>query len=146
MTGLTVLWIVVTLIAMVAEIATQALVSVWFVVAGFVTMVLAFMGFSLPAQLICFFVVSIFSFSFIRRYLIPYTQVKVVPTNADRLIGQEAQVTKELPARGRGEVKINGQFWTALCDDPDLKVPVDSRVLIRSIQGATLIVSLIDEE
>jgi len=146
MTGLTILWIIVTLVAMVVEIVTQALVSAWFAVAGFATMILAYLGFPLPAQLICFFVVSIFSFVFIRRYLIPYTQVKVVPTNVDRLIGQEAQVTKELPIRGRGEVRVNGQYWTALCDDPETSVPANGRVLIRSIQGATLIVSLIDEE
>ena len=145
MTGMTVLWIIVTLVAVIVEIATQALISTWFAVAGFVTLILAYLGFPVVVQLVCFFVVSIFSFVFIRRYLIPYTQVKIVPTNSDRLIGLEAQVTKELAPHSRGEIRVNGQYWTALCDDPDQNVSIGSRVIIREIQGATLVVSLIDE-
>jgi len=143
---MTVVWIVVTIAAVIVEIATQALVSTWFAVGGFAAFVLAWCGVDLSLQMAAFLGVSAFSFFFIRRYLIPYTQVKITPTNLDRLIGQEAVVTREMPPRGRGEVKVNEQFWTARSDDPEQAVPVSCNVVIRAIEGATLIVTPIDEE
>ena len=143
---MTILWLIVTLVAIVVEVATQALVSVWFAVGGMVTLLLAYFKVPVLFQVLAFFAVSVVSFYTIRRYLIPYTQSKFVPTNLDRLIGAEAVVTRELALRSRGEVKINGQYWTARCDDPERTVAVDSSVLIRAIEGATLIVSAIEED
>ena len=143
---MTVIWIVVVLAAAVIEIATQAMVSTWFVVGGLVAFVFSYLGLPIPLQLVAFFAVSIFSFAFIRRYLIPYTQTKFTPTNLDRMIGQEGAVTKEIGSRSRGEVHINAQYWTARCDDPERTLPVGSHVIIRAIEGATLIVSAIDED
>ena len=144
--NMVIVWIIVTVAAAVVEIATQALVSTWFVVAGFAALLLAALNWPIWSQLVAFIAVSVFSFVFIRRYMIPYTQVKFTPTNFDRLIGQEAKVTREIPIRGRGEVVINGQFWTARSDDPEKVVPAERSVLIRAIEGASMIVSLIDEE
>lgn len=144
--SMSLIWIGVALLATVVEIATQQLVSIWFAVAGFITFVFAYLGFSIGIQLLVFAFVSAASFILIRRYLMPYIQTRFVPTNVDRLIGQEAVVTRELPLRGRGEVRVLGQFWTAQCDDPEQRVEVDQPVLIRAIEGATLIVSAIEEE
>jgi len=143
---MTIFWIIVTLVAVIVEIATQALVSTWFAVAGLVALALAYFGFPAPIQVAAFFAVSVFSFALIRRYVIPYTRVKFIPTNSDRLLGQEAQVTKEIMPRARGEVTVLGQVWSARSDDPAITFNVDEVVTIRAIEGATLIVSALDDE
>ncbi|MCL2498271.1 MAG: NfeD family protein [Symbiobacteriaceae bacterium] len=143
---MTILWIVVALIAAVVEMATQALVSIWFSVAGVVAFVMAYFNMPLPIQLLSFAVVSIASFLVIRRYILPFTKVKIVPTNVDRIIGMEVFVTKEIPRRGRGEVRAHGALWSARSDDPDIVISEGSSVIVRAIDGATLLVTLIEDE
>jgi membrane protein implicated in regulation of membrane protease activity len=37
-----------------------------------------------------------------------------IPTNADRIIGQEALVVIDIdPVAGSGQIKVNGQTWSA---------------------------------
>jgi membrane protein implicated in regulation of membrane protease activity len=142
---MTILWLIVTVAAAVIEIATEQLVSVWFVVGGVVAFVLAWLGFPPIMQVVAFAALSAFGFALIRRYLAPYVKSQFTPTNVDRLIGTEAVVTKRIQARGRGEVKVNEQYWTARGEDPETPLEEDSVVVIRAIEGATMIVFPLEE-
>ena len=137
---MTVVWIIVTIIAIIVEVMTQQLVSIWFVVAGIICTVLAWLLVPAPLQMLAFVIISTVSFMVAKRYLQPYVASKVTATNADRVIGQEGIVTRDLVTHQRGEIRVNGQFWTARSDDPELRIKEGTPVTIRAIEGATLIV------
>ena len=139
-------WILVMVVAIIIEISTQQLVSVWFAIAAFCSFILAYLHFPFEIQLMTFVVVSVASFLLVRRYLKPYIQTTVVPTNTDRLLNQEAIVTRAITAHGRGEVKVFGQFWTARCDDPSVTLDIGQSATVLAIEGATLIVKLSEED
>ena len=62
---------------------------------------------------------------------------KIVPTNLDRVIGQIAEVTREIKPNHYGEVEIFGTTWTASSRDP---LAVGERVKVLKLDGVKLIV------
>ena len=146
MDALSLAWVLVMVMAIIIEISTQQLVSVWFAIAAFFSFVLAYLHFPFEIQLMTFVVVSVASFVVVRRYLKPYLQSTVTPTNTDRLIDQEAVVTRAISSHERGEVKVLGQFWTARCDDPSTTLSIGQSATVLAIEGATLIVKRSEED
>ena len=63
-------------------------------------------------------------------------------TNADRVIGKIADVTKDISPNNYGEVKIFGVYWTAASDKT---VKVGEKVKVKAIDGSKLIVEKEEE-
>ena len=60
---------------------------------------------------------------------------EIVPTNADANIGKEVIVTEDIDnLLFKGEVKVNGQLWSAQSLDGE-KIDKNSKVVIRKIEG-----------
>ena len=68
---------------------------------------------------------------------------KPVPTNLDRIIGKQAEVTKEIKPNHYGEVQVFGKVWTATSDD---SFDVGDKVIVDSIDGVKLIVRKEEEK
>lgn len=58
---------------------------------------------------------------------------------AGRWANREAVVVKEIPANGRGAVRLDREQWTAETLTGE-RVPVGSRVLVSRVEGARLVV------
>ncbi len=124
----------------IAEIATVAYVSVWFAVASLVSFVLALCDVSLKIQFIVFVVTSLAVFLITRPLVKKLSKGKIVPTNADALIGKEGIVRIEVDnLKSQGRVYVNGLEWAARSSDGSI-IETDEKVLICSIEGASLIV------
>jgi membrane protein implicated in regulation of membrane protease activity len=65
-------------------------------------------------------------------------------TGADRLVGKEAVVVKEITKNKAGQVKVEGEIWRAVIDEvsDDSTIAVGEHVGITSISGVTLTVTL----
>ena len=65
-----------------------------------------------------------------------------VVTNSNAIIGKEAIVIKEIDGKtGKvGQVKVLGDTWSAICEDSNIVIPVDSTVKVSKIDGVKLIV------
>lgn len=124
----------------IAEIVTVAYVSVWFAVASLVSFVLALCDVSLKVQFIVFVVTSVAVFLITRPLVSKLSKGKIVPTNADALIGKEGIVRIEVDnLKSQGRVYVNGLEWAAKSDDGSI-IEKDEKVIICSIEGASLII------
>ena len=90
-------------------------------------------------QYIAFFVVSIASMLIIRPMAHNYLRGNIVPTNYDRLIGQNATLSKEITSNSWGEIDTGGTKWSCASLD-NHPIPEGTNVRIVAIEGAKLIV------
>lgn len=132
-------WFAIIIIAAFIEINTMDLTSVWFSIGAVVAFVIAIIGWNPVVQIAAFVTVSILLLLSVRPIAKNYFRTNLVNTNADRLVGKVASCTKEIRPGERGEVKVDGQYWTAITSGDEI-VLVDEKVEILSIEGVKLIV------
>ncbi len=134
------LWLGILVSAIIIEVMTAGLVSIWFVPAALVAMILAFFNVPLYLQIIVFLGLSLIFIILSRTIWRKYTSVKPLePTNTDVLIGQLAVVTETIDnVNAIGEVKINGQRWSARSEDGSI-IEIGEKVKVLSIEGVKLI-------
>jgi membrane protein implicated in regulation of membrane protease activity len=66
--------------------------------------------------------------------------VKIIPTNADRCIGQSAVVIEDIDdTSGKGQVKVAGNVWSALSSDGS-SIEKGRDVTVLEIKGVKLVV------
>lgn len=144
MTELTIMlivWAVIFALALMAELLTEALVSVWFCVGAIIAFAITFIsGMPYWGEIIVFVGVSLITFLVLR----PILQKRLVhlhsKTNVDTMIGKKGIVVKRITSLEKGEVKINDIIWNAIKRDEDDTIEVDSIVEVISIQGNKLLV------
>ena len=132
-------WLVAMVVFVAAEAATVSLVALWFVGGALAALILSLLGAGVAAQFIVFAVVSAVLLALFRPLLRKYIAVKKTSTNADRLVWQQAVVTRRIGGGiDAGEVKVAGVLWTALADMP---VEPGDHVEILRVEGAKLCVA-----
>jgi len=139
-----VLWLILLVVFAIIEAATLGLTTVWFAVGSGVAMVMDLCGAPVLAQIITMIVVSIISFIICFIWIRPIIDRKGrgnVPTNADRVIGQEGIVIKDIDViDGKGQVKVMGQVWSAKADN---NIAEGTKVIVLSMEGVKLVVEAI---
>lgn len=133
-------WVAVMALAAFVEAATPILVSIWFSVGALVAMLAAYFGASITVQLLLFVFVSIAALIGARPLAKRFLDPHIVPTNADRLLGKEAQVTEEIDnEHAAGAVYIDGKTWTARSEDGEV-IPAGQQVEVVRMEGVKLFV------
>ena len=133
-------WVAVMALAAFVEAATPMLVSIWFSVGALVAMLAAYFGASITVQLLLFVFVSIAALVGLRPLAKRFIDPHIVPTNADRLLGGEAQVTETIDnERSAGAVYIDGKTWTARSEDGSI-IPAGEQVEVVRMEGVKLFV------
>ena len=134
------LWGGVAVVTLVAEIATTALVSIWFTIGAVGALIAAAAGVSPLAQLLIFLLLSIVSLLLIRPLTRRLVGPRVIPTNTDRLLGMEAKVTEGIDNdNAAGAVYVDGKTWTARSANGH-PIPTGELVEVAAIEGVKLIV------
>lgn len=138
-----VIWLVLLIVFAVIEAATVGLVSLWFAVGALVALLSTFFTANIWLQIGIFLAVSALALALVRplaeRILIP----RRVPTNANRAIGQEAEVIEIINnLKATGAVKVLGVTWTARSTDESV-IPVGKTVKVDRIEGVKLFVSVL---
>ena len=139
-----VVWLVVAIIMFVIEVVTTGLATLWFAIGAIVAMVMDLCGAPLASQIIVMAIVSVVSFIlcmvWVRPKLESLRKKNIQRTNADRLIGREGIVIVPLNKdEGKGQVKVDGQFWSAKADT-DISEGI--KVTIKAIEGVKLVVEI----
>lgn len=139
-------WIFIAIVMGVVEGATLALVSVWFFIGAVAAAITATITPSVLVQSIVFVVVTAIMLVATRPIVKRLTKNGFTPTNADRIIGREAIVTKAIdPIEGTGQVNIGGQIWSAKSEN-HVRIEKDGIVTVTNIAGVHAIVQPIKEE
>lgn len=128
-------WIFIIISTLIVEIATVGLVSLWFTVGGICALICNLLKLSVVIQWVVFIVVSVLGLLLFRSFWVNKMKKEIVPTNADANIGKEVIVTEDIDnLLFKGEVKVNGQLWSAQSLDGE-KIDKNSKVVIRKIEG-----------
>ncbi len=119
MFAMIVFWTLIILLSLYIEANTAALVSIWFVPAGIVSLIMAIFKVEVLWQLVAFAALSalflLISLTVFRKYR---KRRSILPNNVDRLKGMNAVVVKRINgAEGTGEVKVDGKYWRAAMVD-----------------------------
>lgn len=132
-------WLAFIVLAVIAETATAALISIWFIPGAIVSLVLSLCKVPIWVQIVVFVVISAVLLLSTRKLVKKLLKGKGQPTNADAVIGQKAIVTERINnIEETGAVKIMGKEWTARSDN-DETFDVGDVVTVKEISGVKLI-------
>jgi membrane protein implicated in regulation of membrane protease activity len=133
------IWVGLTILFALIEVFTLGLTTVWFALAALVMVFLSFLPIPFSFQIIIFLGISAALLFFTRPIAIKKFKVGKEKTNIDSLIGKHALVTKQIGEFEKGEVKLNGQFWSARSEDAcEIKEGIKCEVV--RIEGVQAIV------
>ncbi|MDR2615254.1 MAG: NfeD family protein [Oscillospiraceae bacterium] len=142
-----VIWLILAVFLAALEAGTTQFVSIWFSLGAVAAMLLALAGAPEWLQIIVFVVVSVALVAALRplsRRLARPGRIRLpqTPTNADRAIGAEVVVLRDIGGDGPGQVKVNGLVWSAVAKDhaDGGVIRAGERVRVLAIEGAKLVV------
>lgn len=146
LTSALIFWSVMLVAAVVAEIATQQLVTIWFAAGSLGALIAAAAGASVTLQLILFVALSVILLIFTRPILRKALSFDFKDTNAKLDIGKLAVVIQDIDLeKGTGRVKLGDAQWRAVSSDGS-SIPVGTTVKVENIDGTKLIVGLESEK
>ena len=67
-------------------------------------------------------------------------KTEIIHTNTDKLIGMVGTITKDIIEDSIGEVKVNNEFWRAICIEGD-NIKTDEKVIITALSGNKVVVT-----
>ncbi len=140
-------WIIVMVIAIVIEIATLGLTSIWFAGGALVAVGCALLHVPFIWQVLICLIVSTVLLVFTRPIVSEHFNRNRTATNVESLIGESAVVIEEISnIKQTGRVSIQGKEWTARTENQEAVIAKDKIVTIQNIEGVKLIVKERKEE
>ncbi|MGF7146100.1 membrane protein implicated in regulation of membrane protease activity [Anaerotaenia torta] len=141
-----ILWLIILALLIIVEIVTLGLTTIWFAGGALVAFIVSLFYDNLMVELILFIAVSMVLLYFTRPLVLKYFNPKRIKTNYEGLIGKEAMVTATIDnMNAMGQAIVNGQEWSAKSLDGSI-IEKGTRVVINSITGVKLVVSVIRQE
>lgn len=128
-------WFITFALLLFVELATQNLVSIWFVLGSLAALVVSFLTNNLLLQILVFVLVSIIALIITRSLVKRFKDYDITPTNSDRVIGKIGEVTKDIKKNQYGQVRVFGEYWTAFSDH---SIDAGTKVRILGIDGVKL--------
>lgn len=144
---LVLLWLVVVVVFLVAELSTVTLTSIWFAAGGLIALFVAMAGGGFAFQMIAFLVGSFAMFFATKPWADKVINAKKISTNADRALGEEVRVIERINNLDQtGMVMVHGQEWTARTEDDNISIEQGELVRILRISGVKVIVERVKED
>ena len=136
-----IIWLVLTVVLLIAEAATVTVISLWFAAGSLAAMAMALVGGSIWLQVLVFLVVSAAALTALRPLVRKYLTPKLTATNIDSIIGTIGIVTVGIDnIAAAGQVKLNGMEWTARSIS-GAPIGAGTKVRVDKIEGVKLFVS-----
>ncbi len=144
-----ILWIILGVILIIAEIFTLGFVLFWFGIGALAAALSGLLGFGFGVQFLVFAVVSIALTALSRTILVNYfshDETNQIRTGVDSLPGQIGTVTiSSKGALNEGAVKVFGSTWTAFPVDGENLLNEGEKVEVVRVQGSSIYVQKVDE-
>ena len=145
-TAMIFVWLGIAIVALIIELNTTDLSSIWATVGGAITAIVAIWCHIIWVQIIIFLVISILGILLIRPYVKRYVKRNEIETNVDSLIGKKAICVDDIGPDNVGACKIDGKIWSAIAKDESDIINAGQKVEVLSIDGVKLIVRPLDKE
>lgn len=133
------IWLIISGVCFIAEIATVGFLIFWFGVAALITCLLSLFISNVIAQTVIFVILSVILICLTRPFAEKMNKNDNIVTNSNALIGKEGVVTKDITPNDVGQVKVSRDIWTAISTYTDI-IPKGSTIKVLSIDGVKLVV------
>lgn len=134
-------WLGVLIVAIVVEVISLGLTSIWFAGGALVAILATALHANVAIQVVVFFVASLLLLFFTRPIAVKYFNKDRVRTNVESLIGRQAIVVGEINnLQGVGQVTVGGQEWSARNYEEGRTIAAGAVVEVVAINGVKLIV------
>jgi membrane protein implicated in regulation of membrane protease activity len=139
-------WLALTVIFSLLELACAFnLITIWFAISSFLMIFIS--GFTemldksirFRLHLGIFLGLSVILFIFTRPVAIRKLKIGKEKTNVNSLIEQEAIVTKKITKFERGEIKLQGKYWTAISENSE-EIDEGNNCIIIKFDGVKAVV------
>ena len=129
-------WLAVFIAALVFEVSTAEVVSIWFCIGAIFALIFTFIP-KVPifVEIIVFFVVSIISLFALRPLAKKWLKKGMPEKELDTIIGKEGTVAKL--ENNELLVKLNGVLWTA---NANQELKLNDKVVVTEVNGNKLLV------
>ena len=135
------IWLIIAGICLVIEILTVGFLVFWFALAAGITAIFSIFVDNIIAQTAIFVILSIIFIACTRKFANKLAKKDNTITNAKTVVGKEGVVKKEISSTKFGQVKIEGDLWTAKLDDNCKdSIPEGSLVNVLDIDGVKVVV------
>ncbi len=133
-------WLGLTVLFAVAEAATAALVSLWFIGGSLAALIAALCGAPLWLQIVLFFAVSGLLLLLLRPLVRRTVDTRKTVMNAESNVGKVVLVTERIDnLHETGAVKISGVEWSARSADGSV-IEVGTAVRVAKLESAKVLV------
>jgi membrane protein implicated in regulation of membrane protease activity len=145
-----ILWVIVGVGLIIAEIFTLGFVMFWFGIGAFVGALVGFLGFGFGWQFLAFALVSIVLTAMSRTIFANYfslNEADSIKTGVDSLPGQIGTVSSASKgALHEGAVKVFGSTWTAFPIDEESPLIEGEKVEVVQVKGSSIYVRRINTQ
>ena len=137
-------WLAVVAVSLIVEFMSWDLTSIWFAVAGLISLILsAIDGIAWEVQLAVFIVISALLLIFVRKIcrklLLKNMNTK---TNVDAYAGKRSKLLKAIGTdENYGEVRFNGVIWQAMSESGE-EIEAGTEVEVVRVEGNKMVVRL----
>ncbi len=134
------IWLILSGAFLIGEIFTVSFLLFWFGIGAFLALLTSLVTDSILIQIIVFAISTtlmiIFMKPLVKKFFKENNEVK---SNTDSLIGKNGIVVKEINnVESKGQIKVNGELWSAFSDNFSEIIEVGSTVCIEDIKGVKL--------
>ena len=135
------IWTAILIIAVVFEMMTPQLVSIWFAAGAVIALVLSAFGLPIWVQVLVFAVSSLTLLLIIKPIINKKAKQdsEGVTVAAESLVGEEAVVTKDILADGVGEIKERYEHYSAVSEGNE-PIMQGEKVVIVELRGNKVVV------
>lgn len=136
---MSIIWGLIIILLLLLEFVTVNVMTIWYAFSACISLVLTFLNNNISSnfalQLFICILVGTILLIFFKKKAIRFLKNKSVITSVDKLVGDEAVVTKRITKTKYGEVKVRKRTWTAYGDK---KIDVGQVVEILEVDGVKL--------
>lgn len=147
---LAIIWLVLGVILIVAEVFTLGFVLLWFGIGAIVAALVGFFGFGFAWQFAAFAIVSVALTAMSRTIFANYlhhSDEGSLKSGSDSMPGQIGTVTTASKgALNEGAVKVFGSTWTAFPEDDETVLREGEKVEVVRVQGSSIYVRPFSKE
>ena len=134
-------WFIAVAVLLVLEIVTLGLTTIWFAGGAFAAFIAGQCQAPLWLQILLFLVVSIILLVFTRPIVEKHLNANRTKTNVDSLAGRHGKVIEEIDNFNQtGKVMLDGMEWMARSEDANIKIVPETKVEVKEVKGAHIVV------
>lgn len=143
---MTIVWLVLMVVFLLAETATVTMVSLWFAAGSLVALVATLLHAQLWLQVTLFLAVSALLLAALRPIARKHFTPRLTRTNVDAVVGSCGYVTADIDnISATGTVKLGAMEWTARSTSGSI-IPKGTLVQVDKIEGVKAFVTPVNVE